>query len=454
VSPSVVRESRVPIADVWAIGILFLLSRLAWVISYFYYSDERATAFAALTCLAALLVGLAGYAFLRLVSPSMVGLLARALVLAIFLYVVALQLRPIVARGVVLSMYSQFAIAAAGLALAGLSAARVGRVWQRVRTALIATALIGTISSYLFAALFAPRIELLGNSGALHRPVVVLLLDEFSAGAARDLTDDLAKRGLHVDARAVPSIGTNTIDAIPTMLSGIALLDARPCTHSAVCGRGRVLDFARLGVARDDVDIVGVYHRYCAIRGLRQCVIPTRGLEGSILGPFLCGLPLHLLIGAQLECDRPGYSPRNAAAIAAATRGALLGAPFWSRGGLLYAHVLEPHPPSPGGERRLADAYAANLARARTLVQAVVDRLERSPFRDDFSLVITSDHHLRSEYWCTVEPYATGDCTLPESWSGPNVPFIVATRGPPIAHRAPRSNADLLPIVVELSKAR
>ena len=88
------------------------------------------------------------------------------------------------------------------------------------------------------------------------------------------------------------------------------------------------------------------------------------------------------------------------------------------------------------------------------LVLSVIDHLERGALRDDFTLVITSDHPLYSELWCRTEPYASNDCRLPQSMVGPEVPFIVATRGGPAEHLEPRSNADLLPIVTQLSVAR
>jgi len=214
-----------------------------------------------------------------------------------------------------------------------------------------------------------------------------------------------------------------------------------------------VFDFGRVSVARRDVDIVGVYHRYCAIRGLRHCVIAQSNFDDPVWKAFICSLPARVVLGGQAGCKRPGIKDASldttAESLAELSR-----APFWSQGGLLYAHILSPHPPSLGGEVRLADAYAANLERARKIVMSVVDLLENAPFRDDFTLVIVSDHHLRSDVWCRIEPYASHDCNLPETMSTAEVPFIVATRGAPVVHAAPNSNADLFPIVVELSRGR
>jgi hypothetical protein len=445
---------RVPLADLCALGTLFVFSRVPWVVAFFYYSDERAMAFAGVTLLIAGMLVLAIGALFAWVRLSTAGWLARTAVLAMFLYFVAGFLRQTFAPGAVISTALLAAIAAGGVVLAAAGAARLTHVWPRLRSAMIAAAVICTTSVFVLAAVLAPDIRLFADSQPGHRPVVVLLLDEFSAGAARDIVADLARHDLDVDDTAVPSVGTNTIDAIPAMMAGMHLGDARPCTHSAVCGRGRVLDFGRLSMGREDVDIIGVYHPYCAIGGLRHCVIPMRGLEGPVWSAYLCGLPLRLVLRDWLDCERPGYVPPTDREITAATRRDLFAAPFWSQGGLLYAHLLVPHPPSPSGERRLADAYAANVVRARELVEAVVAALERTPFRGDYSLIVTSDHHLRSEYWCAIEPYVDEDCALPESMRDSRVPFIVASRGGAVAYGAPRSNGDLQRIVAELSRPR
>ena len=206
-------------------------------------------------------------------------------------------------------------------------------------------------------------------------------------------------------------------------------------------------------VSRRDVDMIGVFHPYCAIEGLRHCVIPQSGHDAPVLTSFLCEFPLQFMLGAQLGCNRGDITLRGVESSLAATR-ALFEAPFWKQGGLLYAHLLTPHPPSVSQELRLADAYAANLERARELVLRVVDSLDSAPFRDDYTLVVTSDHHLRSEFWCKAEPYSTHGCELPEAMRTVEVPFIIATRGAAVKHAVPRSNTDLLPIVAEVSRKR
>jgi hypothetical protein len=443
---------RLPHLDLWTLGAVFFLSRLHWIMAQYYLADVRGSQAILVSLLASLLLVLGSYILVKLVGQRSSSYLARAAVLAMFMYFVEVQVRLQVGPSRGLSLPWQVAIGVLGLLLATIGAARLAAVWPRLRLALLVAATIATTSVFALAAILAPHIELLADSHPNHRPVIVFLLDEFSAASSQDLVAALAGRELRVESWAVPSIGRNTLDAIPAIFTGGKLLSARPCTSTAVCGRGRVVDFARMKVTRNDVDIVGTYHRYCSIEGLRFCV----GTQGDDLPPlrsFLCALPSRVLMESRIGCNRKGYAEFGLDVSTVVDR-ELMAAPFWRQGGLLYAHLIAPHPPGESGEARLADAYAANLVRTRELMLKVIDRLERAPFHEDFTLVITSDHHLRSEIWCAIEPYASHDCELPESMRGAAVPFIVATRGAPVAHRAPTSNADLMPIVVELARAR
>jgi hypothetical protein len=452
VSLAVGTARRWPHADLWTLGAVFFLSRLHWILAQFYIADDRGTQAVLVSLIASLLLVLGAYVLARLVGQRTSAYVARVLVLAVFMYFAEVQIRLQIGPSRGLSLPWQAGITLVCVVLATWGAAWLAAVWPRFRMALLVTAVIATTSVFALAAMLAPHIELFGDGQAPHRPVVALLLDEFSSGSSQDLTAALADRGLHVQSWAVPSVGRNTLDAIPAIWSGSRLPSARPCTNTAVCGRNRVVDFARMSVARTDVDIVGTYHRYCAIGGLRSCVeIPGDDLPP--LRSFLCALPARLLMEAHLGCNRKGYAEFGLDVSGVVDR-ELMEAPFWTRGGLLYVHLIAPHPPSISGEPRLADAYAANLARTRDLVLKIVDQLKRAPFGNDFTLVITSDHHLRSEVWCAIQPYASHDCQLPASMRTPGVPFIVATQGAPIAHRVPASNADLIPVVVELAKAR
>ncbi|HEV7606111.1 MAG TPA: hypothetical protein VGO61_02160 [Steroidobacteraceae bacterium] len=443
--------SRIPHADLWLLGTASFFSRVQWIVPFYYHADSRANEAIFLSLAISLLVILAGYALACVINPRIFAFLARSAVLGAFLFLLWIQLRHDLITASDMSVAMRMLVVSVCLVLATLGASRLVPIWPRLRAALLAATVIGTASVFAMVAIFANRIEIFGEAGAHHRPVVVLLLDEMSGGTAHDMVAELKRRQLQVESWEVPSIGQNTLDVIPAIFSGSALPGARPCTSTAICGHSRVVDFARMSVARDDVDIVGAYHRYCVIHGLRHCVNPEVGSEVPLLIAFFCALPVRDLFSTYFDC--PGYDALSHDYFVAAKR-ELYAAPFWSRGGLLYAHLLIPHPPGAGGELRLADAYAANLERAGRVVSGVADRFDQTPFSDDFSLVIVSDHHLRSEMWCTKQPYASHDCDLPAAMRSAGVPFIIATRGGAVAHRVPSSNVDLLPIVIELSRPR
>jgi hypothetical protein len=344
----------------------------------------------------------------------------------------------------------QATIAVAGLAVAALGARWFAGVWPRLRLALLTATVIALLSPFALVALFAPHTTLFSDGAPRQRPVVVLLLDEFSAGSAQDLLTEIDARGFDVKSWKFRSIGVNTIDAIPAIFTGRPLMDARPCTTSAICGRTRVVDFGRMHAGRDDVDVVGIYHPYCAIGGLRYCLNQDSDRELPLVRTFLCSLPLRLFMDRYLECPKRGYASPGARS-ATDMESKLFAAPFWSKGGLLFAHLILPHPPSFSGEERLAEAYAANIARANKLVFDVLDRLDHGPHGGDYALVITSDHPLRSSTWCKVEPFSRYDCDLPAAMEDANVPFIVVNRGTQATYPEPRSNADLLAVAAGLS---
>ncbi|HEU5137315.1 MAG TPA: hypothetical protein VFU13_19350 [Steroidobacteraceae bacterium] len=442
-----------PHLDAWALGILFFLSRVNWVVSQNYHGSANATGAIYVSLAASLMVVLAGYGLAALAGRRFAAVALRTAVLVMWLFVVAVTFRHLTSPTGLIDGFWQAFIAVAALAFAVLGAVTLAPVWRRLRAALLAAALISAISPFVLVAILAPRIELLADSGAHRRPVLVLLLDEFSAGAAHDAGVELGRMQLNVATWAVPSIGRNTIDVIPALFSGKALEEASTCTASAVCGRGTAVDFARMRVLRDDVDIAGFYHRYCDIRGLRSCVGSYQRVERSAPVAFLCALPPRRVFAMLLDCGQPMADVTQIDPVTEAGQ-VIDGAPFWDRGGIFYVHLLLPHLPSFSGELRLVDAYAANVERASRLIRHVVENFDRSPMRDDYTLIITSDHSLRVDYWCQRQPYASHDCEVPATMRTPDVPFIVASRGPPVSHRVPRSNLDLLPIVAEIAGPR
>jgi hypothetical protein len=454
VKPTAASASN-PHADVWTLGSLFFLSRMDWIFSLHYHDSPNAMGSIFVSLAASLVLVVLGYAVARFASERAGALVLRTLVLAMGIFFVWATFRRFLSAGLKLSDMERIAIAVATLAITGLGAVLLANVWQRLRRALIAAALIATFSPFLLVAVLAPRIELFAEPGPHRRPVIVLVLDEFSAGVAHGLATALGDRQLQVGAWSVPSIGKDTLEVIPGLFTGAAMRQVRTCTPSAVCGRGGAVDFRRIRVARSDIDVFGFHHPYCLMSGLRSCVITDRAPEQSTTVLLLCGLPVWWLLDHLnlLDCGQAPSDPTSPDGLANAER-AIDGAPFWTHGGILYAHVIVPHPPGLGGELRLVDAYAGNIARTERFVLRLVDRLDRSFLPEEYALVITSDHPLRWKSWCLVPPFSTHGCEVPEAMRTPEVPFIVASRGQPLEHRVPGSNLDLMPIAAEVSATR
>ena len=97
-------RSRIPHADLWALGILFFTSRAPWILDQIYHSDPRAAAFLFVTSLVSLLLIAAGYAFARFIDPRTLAVLMRDAVLAMFLFNVAIQLRQVLPEDAGLKM--------------------------------------------------------------------------------------------------------------------------------------------------------------------------------------------------------------------------------------------------------------------------------------------------------------------------------------------------------------
>ena len=101
-------------------------------------------------------------------------------------------------------------------------------------------------------------------------------------------------------------------------------------------------------------------------------------------------------------------------------------APFWQRGGVLYGHLLQPHPLMGATDASLADEYADNIANSAALVGTVAQKAQAT-FGKDFRLVIFSDHPLRPQIWCASSGFYREDRCKPEaSQLSTQVPLIVA----------------------------
>lgn len=257
---------------------------------------------------------------------------------------------------------------------------------------------------------------------------IFLLLDEMGYEAAAPLAADLRKAGLEVRFEPRPAAGENTMNAIPALFAGTLFPRVRPCGLSSLCSGFTSLDFSRIRVMRPDVFVTGLLVPYCDIEGLRSCFqLPLPHEFGSAyrsLAVFYWRrLGLTLPEALKPPVDPPGivghlldmqvqYIDRSA---------------FWNEGGVLYAHLPIPHPPGRNGAGTLDADYADNLQEARIKVRDWSARAARR-FGRDFSIVITSDHPLRS-YWCSSGLYPGAACQTRAAFQSAQVPIIVASPG-------------------------
>lgn len=329
-------------------------------------------------------------------------------------------------------------VAGAGAYMA-LGAGQAGW-WPRSRAALATAGLVFFLSSPLIGRMASPQLQWLSSVAASNRvPTVWLLLDETSSGASEQLVAPLRAAGLWTSVTQMTSAGQNTLDIVPSLFARHTMGPATaPCGPTAVCSGSRSVDFARVDVGRPGVDVVGVYHRYCAIQGLRSCVRDDRRIASwaQQWADLRCGAARWL--GGEAACLRQlalyDIDGRRQSIQAA------WDAPFWREGGDLYVHVLLPHMPAEAEPMpSLGAAYRVNLARAASFLETMAFRLQqRFP---DFRLVVFSDHGLRPINKCNAA--YSGNCERPAEYANQlTVPLIVASPKPLEIH-PPASNLEL-----------
>lgn len=305
--------------------------------------------------------------------------------------------------------------------------------WQRVRRALALGFIVFTASQLVFAAWRAPYlawppVERGASLGGDRSATVFLLLDELNASSAGPVVDLLRRRGLEVEARAIATVGGSTSKVVPEVFSGLRFEQAKPCGPTAICSTSTVLDFGRIAASRPDVDVVGFFHPYCAIRGLRSCERATIG--SALWDPerWLCGLRRRTGLPPGLTAAHcSGVYNGVWSELTRETIAALWRAPVWQRGGLLFAHLPLPHPPGLDASSSLQRHYRDNIERAVGVIDEMLDRLDRAGLEP--RLVIFSDHPLRQAHWCAnYAPYAEAGCVPDPALQDDHVPLIVAGR--------------------------
>jgi hypothetical protein len=234
----------------------------------------------------------------------------------------------------------------------------------------------------------------------------------------------LKEQGLAVKVSNLNPAGDDTINVIPAIWMHKNFSRAAPCGPTQLCSGGNVLDFARLTASSSDIDVVAFYHQYCAMQGLRSCRFFAFPHKPALLD-LTCELfkkPRLALLGCAPSVEERQYF----VALRTDVQHALMEAPFWQYGGILYGHLLQPHPLMGATDASLADDYADNIANSAALVGSLAQKAQAA-FGKDFRLVIFSDHPLRPQIWCADSGFYREDRCKPEaSQLSTQVPLIVA----------------------------
>jgi hypothetical protein len=334
-----------------------------------------------------------------------------------------------------LPLAAKGAIVVVVVAVAALAALRLpAHALARLRVALVFGSICFVLSPELLFPLEQTRQITLQAPFTADAPtpdanVVFVVLDELGQFEDSPVLAALRSGGRTVRARGVVPAGHDTIDAIPGLLTGRDLGEARPCTSSGLCDDEGLFDFARQTVRRSRTNVVGFYHPYCDIAGLAYCrEIPVFGPDHVVLD-YACGLLGSFARGDARKsefCERRWLDSDRAEAGRHALESAVDGAPFWRDGGFLFVHVPLPHPPGSRPGATLDADYAENLVAAGRFVDGLASRLE-SRFGDAYTLVVTADHPLRIATWCRMHRYASATCTA-SRYRSSEVPLIVVGR--------------------------
>jgi hypothetical protein len=256
---------------------------------------------------------------------------------------------------------------------------------------------------------------------------VVLLFDELNAHASLGLQDVLAKHGLRVSYKAVQAVHGSTVEVVPAMFTGLNFEGARACGFTQVCAEGAALDFSEIAVLRDDVDVVGFHHPYCAIKGLRTCQRLTTNRSILEDGRWDCGIRSRLGLlsdGEQQTCQEKIHKTWTDLQDLAIT--AMMAAPALKDGGVLSVHLPFPHPPA-RGTGTLSEQYRANLLLGESVLDELLHRLEAN--RVEPRILIYADHPLRQIMWCKNGAMQFDmPCVVDQQLDDSNVPLIVAAK--------------------------
>lgn len=252
---------------------------------------------------------------------------------------------------------------------------------------------------------------------------IVLLLDEFSANAAEPVVDQLKGAGLRVTSVSINPAGKNTINVIPAIWTRSNFDQSTACGPTQLCSAVDVLDFSKVHASSDNIDIVGFYHRYCSIQGLRSCAFAPLP-KNSAITELVCSFPgaSHFkFMGCLNVSARTSFISLRQNILSNTLK-----APFWQKGGVLFVHFLAPHPLMGTPLSSLDKEYHDNIFYSSEAVKLLTERA-KSAFKDNFKIIVFSDHPLRKEFWCTDKKYQEFGCNPTQLEAENQVPLIIAT---------------------------
>lgn len=388
---------------------------------------------------AAVLATLAAALVRRFTSGRLVGLLQRLIYL-----LASLTAAYWVVGGTLLGLWDSGHHAAV-LAVLACTVASVALLlwvgpaqWRKARLAIVVAALLFVASGLVLGQLRAKSIawpagfqaqDAAADAGRV--ATLIVLLDELNARNAGPIVNALQQLGLQVHVKAVLSVGDGTAKVVPALFTGVLFPEPRPCGLTTICSGNQALDFGRIQATRPDIDVVGFYHPYCAIQGLRFCARQAVGLAAFDSHRWQCGLWRRLgwpAVGNADDCRASAVGVwRN---LSERLLDDLRQAPTLQRGGVLFAHLPLPHPPGHATDGTLAQHYDANLQRAASAVSSMVGTAIQAKLA--VRVLIFSDHPLRQQSWCKGYPgFFTGACVPLDRLTDDKVPLIVAGTSTP-----------------------
>lgn len=341
-------------------------------------------------------------------------------------------------------------------ALTGAGAKLPATTWSAVRRGVSAAGMIFVLSQPVLAHWRAHDVVWPSRETSESSPKpapeiqVFILLDELNDKAAGPIIAAMSRSGRPVHHRALVPVADGTLKVVPSMFARTPFPDAKPCSLNTVCSDNQALDFSRIRASRPDIDVVGFYLPYCAIQGLRSCHVEKLASRIFSMERWRCAL----LRRSEAVAHRAREAERRHcvevlgtvwADLATDVERRLWQVPVWHDGGVLFVHMPLPHPPGRDPAQGLAANYVANLERAASLIGRLAGALGREPSRR-FSLIVFSDHPLRTSMWCGSAQYKGTGCAAAETLIDDRVPLLV-TGDLPTAFGHLSSNQDVFDLL-------